>query len=216
MELFRTALALLISVLLAYVIGSINFAIIITHLFEQKDIRNYGSGNAGMTNVLRVVGKHAAVLTTIGDYCKGVAAILLGRLIVSLIVGDVPFWSDYLFTLGALLGHCYPVFYGFKGGKGILVSAGFITVMNPWVFVIILGTFLLVVALSRIVSLSSISAAVMFPIATLLLGLLGKTPHVWLDFLWAVVCAVIVIWLHRTNIKTLLSGTEHRFGQKQE
>jgi glycerol-3-phosphate acyltransferase PlsY len=216
MEIFRLTLAIVVASLIAYLFGSINFAIIFTKLFIKKDIREYGSGNAGMTNVLRTVGKGAAVLTTLGDFCKGVLAVLLGHLVLHYLGGSDVFFADYFIAVSALLGHCFPLYYNFKGGKGILVSAGIIAVLNPWVFLIILTTFLITVIVSRIVSLASIAAAVMFPIATLVLGLIQHEVTVWYDTLSAVLIAGIVIFMHRGNIKRLKNGTEHKFGQKKE
>lgn len=217
MELFRLILSVILAGVLAYLIGSINFAIIVSKLFAKKDIRDYGSGNAGMTNVLRTFGKLPAVITTVGDFCKGIIAVLLGHFMIQFIGGatDV-FYADYLMALLALLGHCFPVFYGFKGGKGILVSAGIILILNPIVFLVILAVFIVVVAISKIVSLASISAAVAFPIATLVQGLMVHSELVWFDTLSALLIGGIVIFMHRSNIKRLLNGTENKFGKKKQ
>lgn len=216
MELFRLILSVVLAGVLAYLIGSINFAIIVSKLFAQKDIRDYGSGNAGMTNVLRTFGKLPAVITTVGDFCKGIIAVLLGHLIIQFIGGATQvFYADYLMALLALLGHCFPVFYGFKGGKGILVSAGIILILNPIVFLVILAVFGIVVAISKIVSLASISAAVAFPIATLIHGLIVRSDVVWFDTLSALLIGGIVVFMHRSNIKRLLNGTENKFGKKK-
>ena len=160
MELFRLILSVVLAGVLAYLIGSINFAIIVSRIFAQRDIRDYGSGNAGMTNVLRTFGKLPAVITTVGDFCKGIIAVLLGHLIIQFVGGATEvFYADYLMALLALLGHCFPVFYGFKGGKGILVSAGIILILNPIVFLVILAVFSLTLILGRILPFSSSTAA---------------------------------------------------------
>lgn len=216
MDTFLLIAALLLSGFLAYLIGSVNFAIIVTWIFTKKDIRDYGSGNAGMTNVLRTVGKLPALLVTIGDFCKGMLAVFLGHLLLAWIGGGVPFYADYLIALLVMLGHCFPVFYGFKGGKGILVSAGVIVVLNWKVFLVILAVFIIVVAISRIVSLASISAAVAFPIATLIFALVYSAPHPFLDTLSALLIGGIVIFMHRSNIKRLRNGTENKLGQKKK
>ncbi len=215
METFLLIIALLLTAFFAYLIGSVNFAIIVTRLFAKKDIRDYGSGNAGMTNVLRTLGKGPAAIVTVGDFCKGMLAVLIGHLILLFLSGEVPFYADYLIALLVMLGHCFPVFYGFKGGKGILVSAGVILVLNWKVFLVILAVFLVVVSIKKIVSLASISAAVAFPIATLIFALVGKVPHPFLDTLSAVLISGIVIFMHRGNIKRLLNGTEKAFGKKK-
>lgn len=216
MEIFLQILALLLAAVAAYLIGSINFAIIITRLFAKKDIRDYGSGNAGMTNVLRTLGKGPAVLVTLGDFCKGVAAVLVGRLILQLLGGGIPFYGDYFLGLFAMLGHCFPIFYGFRGGKGILVSAGVILVLNWRVLLIILAVFLILVAFTKTVSLGSISAAAAYPVSTLIVDLLRKAPHPFLNALSALVIGGIVIFMHRSNIKRLLNGTENKLGQKKK
>ena len=169
-----------------------------------------------MTNVLRTFGKLPAVITTVGDFCKGIIAVLLGHLIIQFVGGatDV-FYADYLMALLALLGHCFPVFYGFKGGKGILVSAGIILILNPIVFLVILAVFCIVVAISKIVSLASISAAIAFPIATMVHGLIVRSDVVWFDTLSALLIGGIVVFMHRSNIKRLLNGTENKFGKKK-
>lgn len=216
MELFRLILSVVLAGVLAYLIGSVNFAIIVSKLFAQKDIRDYGSGNAGMTNVLRTFGKLPAVVTTVGDFCKGIIAVLLGHLIIRFIGGAIQvFYADYLMALLALLGHCFPVFYGFKGGKGILVSAGIILILNPIVFLVILAVFCVVVAIGKIVSLASISAAVAYPIVTLIHGLIVHSDVVWFDTLSALLIGGIVVFMHRSNIKRLLNGTENKFGKKK-
>lgn len=216
MEILLLCVSLLLSAFLAYLIGSINFAIIVTRLFARKDIRDFGSGNAGMTNVLRTLGAGPAALVTVGDFCKGLLAVLLGHLIIGYLGGGLPFFTDYFIALFVMLGHCFPIFYGFKGGKGILVSAGVILVLDWRVFFLILAVFLIVVAIRKIVSLASISAAVAFPAATLAMGLIDRSPHVLWDTLFAVVLAGIVIFMHRANIRRLLNGTEKPFGKKKK
>ncbi|MGI5895247.1 MAG: glycerol-3-phosphate 1-O-acyltransferase PlsY [Candidatus Merdivicinus sp.] len=215
MEGFLLGIALVLSGFFAYLIGSVNFAIIVTRLFAKKDIRDFGSGNAGMTNVLRTLGKGPAALVTIGDFCKGMLAVLIGHLILGLLNGGVPFYADYLIALLVMLGHCFPVFYGFRGGKGILVSAGVILVLDWRVFLIVFAVFMVVVLLKKIVSLASICTAVAFPIATLVVALLDNSPYVLWDTLSAILIAAIVIFMHRGNIKRLLNGTEKAFGKKK-
>ncbi len=215
MAVFLMILSILLASFLAYLIGSINFAIIVTRLFAKKDIRKFGSGNAGMTNVLRTLGKGPAALVTIGDFSKGILAALLGHLLIRFLTGDVPYYADYFISLSVMLGHCFPVFYGFKGGKGILVSAGVICACDWRAFLIIFAVFLIVVIIKRIVSISSICAAAAYPVATLVLDLIDKAPHLWTDLLSAVLLAGIVIFMHRSNIKRLMDGTEKAFGKKK-
>lgn len=201
----------------AYLLGSINFAIITTRVKSHEDIRDYGSGNAGMTNVLRTQGKKAAVIVTAGDFLKGVAASGVGLLLSYWLIGPESLrLGAYIGCFFALLGHLFPVFYQFKGGKGILVSAGAILLIDPFVFLAVLATFFIVVLCSKIVSLASISAAVMFPVAMLVLRLIEQSPDVLFETIFACVISVLIIFMHRQNIKRLLSGTEHKFGQKNK
>jgi len=210
-----TVLSVVLAAVLAYLIGSINFAIITSKCVIQKDIREFGSGNAGMTNVLRILGKWPAVVVTVGDFLKGVAAIALGRWLGETLIGEVPFYMDHIVALTATLGHCFPVFYKFKGGKGVLISAGIILMTHPVVLLIMAAIFLTLTLTSRIVSLGSISAAAAYPVLVLCACLITGAPCVILDTGSALVRASLVIWLHRGNIKRLLNGTENRFGQKK-
>lgn len=213
---FLYVLSLVLSAGLAYFIGSINFAIIVTKLFARKDIRDFGSGNAGMTNVLRTLGKGPAALVTLGDFCKGVIAVFLGHLLVRFMgQAEAPFYLNYIIALLVLAGHCFPVFYGFKGGKGILVSAGVILALNPPVLGALLLIFLIVVACTKTVSIASITVAAAFPVLTLIWGLISGAPHLLWDTLSALVIGGIVVWMHRGNIKRLINGTENKFGQKK-
>ena len=215
MEYFKIILSFVLAVVCAYFIGSINFAIIVSHFFAKKDIREYGSGNAGMTNVLRTFGKLPAIITTVGDFLKGVIAVWLGRYIILTLGGEGFAFADYLVALPALLGHCFPIFHQFKGGKGILVSAGIILMLNPWILLIILTVFAIVVAVSRMVSLASISAGIAFPISTLILGIATKSSSVYIDTLLAVIMAIIVVFMHRSNIERIKNGTESKLFEKK-
>lgn len=210
-------LALVISAVVGYLIGSINFAIITTRIKADEDIRDFGSGNAGMTNVLRTLGKGPAAWVLLGDFLKGLAATLLGYLSVFLIApSNNVMIGGYIACIFALLGHLFPLYHGFRGGKGILVSAGAIAALNPIAFGVILFTFLIVVAISRIVSLASISAAVMFPIATVVIAFLMGDQSIWFEFAFSLIIAVLVIVMHRKNIGRLYRGEENQFGKKKQ
>ncbi len=162
--------AVLVAVVGGYLLGSINWAIILTRLIFHKDIREEGSGNAGATNMLRNHGALAAVLTTVGDLSKSMIAVLMGGwLMATLSVGDVghlPAWlqenrfliGGYIGGISCLLGHDFPLFYGFRGGKGVLSTLGMFLVLDWRVAVICLGIFLVIVAISRMVSLGSVLA----------------------------------------------------------
>ena len=202
--------------LAGYLLGSINFAIIITRLFGKGDIRDYGSGNAGMTNVLRTVGKGAAALTLLGDFSKGIVAVILARIVFHLCFGaENIVLLDYLVAYSALLGHTFPVFYGFKGGKGILVSDGAMFILAPWTLLICLSGFLIVTAITKYVSAGSIIAALLFPAGNILTTYL-RFGHVdWLSVLLAVPIMLFVIYLHHANIGRLIHGTERKISFKK-
>ena len=200
----------------AYLIGSINFAIITTKIKANKDIRDYGSGNAGMTNVLRTQGKGPAAIVLVGDFLKGVAAVGVGYLVAWWLMGpDSLRLGGYIGFLFVLLGHLFPVFYQFKGGKGILASAGAILALEPIVFAIILATFIIVVLLSKIVSLASICAAVMLPVSMFFLRLFQHGQDIVFETVFTCVVAALVIFMHRQNIVRLVHGTENKFGKKK-
>ena len=157
MEVSQTMLnvgACVLAGVIAYLLGSISFAIIVSRIYAHDDVRKYGSKNAGMTNILRTYGKMPAFFTLLGDFLKGVLAVVIGRWIFS-IFGVTEFDAGYLAGFFALLGHLYPIYFGFKGGKGVLTSLGIILVVNPLVFFILLIIFLPVLFITRIVSLVS-------------------------------------------------------------
>lgn len=205
--------ACVLAAVVAYLLGSISSAVIVSRIYAHDDVRKYGSKNAGMTNVLRTYGKLPALFTLLGDFFKGVLAVVAGRLIFS-VMGVTAFDAGYLAGFFALLGHLYPIYFGFKGGKGILTSLGIILVVNPLVFAILLIIFLPVLFVTRIVSLVSVTGAILYPFVTLIVDLCLRRP-VLFDFLFALLFSVIVTWRHRGNIKRLLNGTEPRIGEKK-
>ena len=209
----QTVLATILAAAAAYLLGSVSFAVVVSKGLYHQDVRQFGSGNAGMTNILRTYGKKAAALTLAGDFLKGIAAVVIGRLIFAA-MGVTLFDGAYVGGLFAILGHLYPVYFGFRGGKGILTSIGIIAVINPLVFVGLLIIGLPLILLTKIVSVGSLAGAVCYPILTLLVDSFQGGIS-WLDFSFSVVIALLVIWMHRANIKRLLNGTENRFGGKK-
>lgn len=209
----QTVLATILAAAAAYLLGSVSFAVVVSKGLYHQDVRRFGSGNAGMTNILRTYGKKAAALTLAGDFLKGIAAVVIGRLIFAA-MGVTLFDGAYVGGLFAILGHLYPVYFGFRGGKGILTSIGIIAVINPLVFVGLLIIGLPLIFLTKIVSVGSLAGAVCYPILTLLVDSFQGGIR-WLDFSFSVVIALLVIWMHRANIKRLLNGTENRFGGKK-
>ncbi|MDD3193149.1 MAG: glycerol-3-phosphate 1-O-acyltransferase PlsY [Oscillospiraceae bacterium] len=209
----QTVLASVLAAVAAYLLGSVSFAVVVSKCLYHQDVRQFGSGNAGMTNILRTYGKKAAALTLAGDFFKGVAAVLIGRLIFALF-GVTVFDGAYVAGLFAILGHLYPLYFGFRGGKGILTSIGIIAVINPLVFLGLLIICLPLIFITKIVSVGSLAGAVCFPFLTLLVDHFAGGIS-WLDFAFSLVIALLVIWMHRANIKRLLNGTENRFGSKK-
>ncbi len=207
-------MAILLTAVLSYLLGSISFAVIVSRLLAHDDVRKYGSHNAGMTNVLRVYGKGPAALTLVGDFGKGVAAVFLGRLLFQA-MGVTLFDAGYLAGLCVLLGHLFPVFFGFKGGKGVLTSMGITLAVNPVVLLILLVILLPVLFVVKIVSLIAITGALLYPIITYMVQEFRHQPPLF-DTVFALVFSVIVIYMHRENIKRLLNGTEKRIGQKTQ
>ena len=204
-------------ILFGYLLGSVNFAIIVTRLFGKGDIRSYGSGNAGMTNVLRTVGKAAAVLTLLGDFSKGIISVLVLRLIFPLLFqAPAPIEMEFLVAYAALLGHVFPLYYGFKGGKGILVSAGAMLILSPWSLLICLVVFLAFAAVTRYISVGSIAAGVAYPLALLVVRLIQTGALDWTPALMALPISILVIGLHRANIQRLLQHTESKVSFKKK
>ena len=181
----------------SYLLGSVNFAVIFSQIFLHKDIRTMGSGNAGTTNALRVLGVKRTIPVFLGDIFKGVAAAFIGR------------WMGQDGQLIALffviLGHTYPLWHGFRGGKGILTTGAWLAVFDWRILAVVLFAFIVIVSLSRIVSLGSILAAALVPVMMVIFH-----PSPWWYTLVAVVLCGGIIWLHRTNIARLIAGTEGR------
>lgn len=211
-------LPLFLVAIAAYLIGSVSFSIICTHIFAGTDVRNHGSGNAGATNVLRTAGKLPALLTFLGDFLKCVVAILLARFILILFGGIVPddLFIGYYAGIFCMLGHIFPIFFGFRGGKAV-ATAGALVLMADWrLFLIAFAVFAVVFVISRIVSLSSIIGALSLPFSTFAIASLHSGNLVWLDTLCACVVAFILIFKHRANIQRLRNGTEPRIGRKNQ
>ena len=221
MNILRILAACLLTALSGYLLGSILFGVLISKVLYNDDVRSHGSGNAGMTNVLRTYGKLAAVLTTLGDVGKSVAAVRLGRLLFTALLGGQtaldPVCGAYLAAIFCMIGHSRPLFFGFKGGKGVLVGAGAAVATEPLDCAVLLGIFLVEFAITRIVSLGSIIIAALYPVATLihLLAHGADAATVAFSTVCCAIMAAMVIWLHRSNIERLKNGTEYRFGEKK-
>lgn len=219
-------LALILTVVISYLLGSCNSAIIVVKLLKHEDIREHGSKNAGLTNTLRCYGKVPALLTLIGDLGKGIVAAIISIALAQLLIGEglspeIGFdrmTFGYLSGIFSIIGHIFPLYYGFKGGKGVLVSCSILLVIDPWTFCVVIPVFILVVAVSRYVSLGSIIAALAYPVITFILHLTVYGLGMKLSVIHAllVVCtSSMLIYMHRTNIERLKNGTENKFGQKK-
>lgn len=209
-------LSVFLSMMVAYLLGSINFALVISRVFYHKDIRDYGSGNAGMTNILRTFGKIPAALTLLGDFLKGIIAIFIADLLITHLGGYPDFMLGLeIVGLFALLGHVYPIYYNFKGGKGVLVSAGIILALDPLTLGILVLVFLLFFGVTRIVSVGSIAAAIAYPIITLIINILQSFSifTIAMNVFVALLYTAFILYLHRANIKRLLAGEEPKIGK---
>ena len=195
--------------LVAYLIGSINFAIIFSKKFAGFDVREKGSKNAGTTNVLRTVGKKAAVLTLICDILKGVVSVLLAMLAAYIWKETDAEVLKYLAGLFAIIGHTWPVYYGFKGGKGVATSLGVLLMVNAQIGVICLVFALIIMIATRWVPLGSILAAILFPILTVFM-----TDNFWAKVI-SILIGLLVVFNHRSNIKRLKQGTENKLSFKK-
>ena len=194
------------TVIAGYLLGSINLAVIVSKLFMGKDVRSMGSGNAGTTNMLRNFGWLPAIITFLWDLLKGFIAVLLGRWFLA------PFmaYGGFVGGFAALAGHTWPVFFGFKGGKGVATALGIVLAIDPISFIIIALIGFPIAGISGFVSLGSIISGILYPICLSLLRLWqGRFDP--LDSLLSCVIALVLILNHRSNIKRLLSGTEKRF-----
>lgn len=203
--------------ILAYLLGSISFSVIISKKMAGFDVREKGSGNAGSTNVLRTVGKKAAILTLICDILKGVVAVGIAA-IASLIWKEAN--GPLLIQLAAgavVLGHTFPIFFGFKGGKGVATALGVLLICNWQIGLICLVFALVIMAVTRIVSLGSIMAAILYPVLTLFIHehyiIAGEGNYSYLIF--SILLAILVVYNHRTNLKRILEGKENKLSFKK-
>ena len=196
---------------LAYLIGSISFAVVVSKFMNLPDPHSYGSGNPGATNVLRTGNKLAAGLTFLGDALKGYFAVMLARLLLGdqSLTSSLGSWVLCGVVLAVFLGHLFPIFHGFKGGKGVATACGILFGVNVILGIATLGTWIIVAVFMRYSSLAALAAAVFGPIYFVFL--FGFQP---MGISLLVVC-LLLIWRHRSNIQNLLNGTESRIGSKK-
>lgn len=200
--------------LIAYLLGSISFSVIFSKKFAGFDVRDKGSKNAGTTNVLRTVGKKAAAITLICDILKGVVAILVALIANKLVEGSNGELLVQIAGIFVILGHTFPIFFGFRGGKGIATALGVLLITNYQIGLICLVFALVIMLITRIVSIGSILAAILFPILTIFINenyIVGNN-----YIIFGILIALLVIFNHRANLKRILSGTENRLSFKKK
>ncbi len=210
----------IIVAIVAYLLGSISFSVIFTKKFKGFDVREKGSGNAGSTNVLRTAGVKVALLTLICDVLKGVIAVVFAMVVgkIAKVNDSTAAWLCALAGILVVIGHTFPVFFGFKGGKGVATSLGVLLILNWQIGLICLVFALVVMALSRMVSLGSISAAVLYPVLCIFLKnnyiIMGEKTH-YVYIISSIILAVIVIFNHRSNIERIVNGEENKLSFKK-
>ena len=197
---------------LAYLIGSISFAVVVSKCMRLPDPHTYGSGNPGATNVLRTGNKLAAALTFLGDALKGYFAVMLARVVLGdqSLTATLSSWILCGVVIAVFLGHLFPIFHGFKGGKGVATACGILFGVNIILGIATLSTWIIVAAFMRYSSLAALAAAVFGPIYFVFL--FGLQP---MGIALTVVC-FLLIWRHRSNIRNLMNGTETRIGAKKD
>ncbi len=199
---YKVLILMILAGICGYLLGSLNGSIIVGR-FYGMDIRSHGSGNAGTTNALRVLGKKAAALVLVGDLLKGVLSYLIGFYITGSATGGM------IAGTAAILGHVWPLYFQFKGGKGVLTSLAVLLMMDWVTGLILLGIFVIVVAITRYVSLGSLIGAVLLPVFT---AFLGRDP---VHIIFSSIIAVLLVIMHRANIKRLIKGNESKLGAKK-
>ena len=230
-------LILLLGAFVSYLLGSVNSALIFTRLFKNRDIREVGSGNAGMTNAFRAGGKVVGILTLLGDLLKVFLAVWFGRLLLFPLLESLaptpelaavfhPMLAAYFCGFCCFIGHIYPIFFGFKGGKGVVTAVGTVLMVDWRLFILTFGTFLLILLITKYVSVSSIIAAVSYPIGAFTLYGFFHEPGSGFKFglldlrlaetLITVLFAALIIFNHRPNIGRLLRGEENKIGKRRK
>lgn len=210
--------AYIITGVIAYLMGSISFSVIFSKKFAGFDVRQKGSGNAGSTNVLRTAGKKPAILTLLCDIAKGVLAIFIAYLVGKICKCDIGKSAILVQIAGicVVIGHTFPIFFDFKGGKGVATALGVLLITNWQIGLICLVFALVLMALTRMVSLGSIAAAILFPVLCFFISnnyLVGDETTRMTYLLFGIIMAVIVVFNHRSNIQRLANGTENKLGK---
>lgn len=208
--------AYIIIAIIAYLVGSINFSVIISKRMAGFDVREKGSGNAGTTNMLRSIGVKAAVITLLCDILKGVVVILIAILIGNIVDGLDDALLVQLAGIFVIIGHTFPIFFGFKGGKGIATSLGVLLMINWQIGLICLVFALTLMAITRMVSVGSIAAAILFPVLVVFIGQNYIVPvNNWSYLIFSIIIAILVLFNHRENLKRIFTGKENKISFKK-
>lgn len=206
--------------IIAYLIGSINFSVILSKKMAGFDVRQKGSGNAGTTNMLRSVGKKAAAITLICDILKGVVSIGIAILVGYLFNAQNKSILVQIAAIAVVIGHTFPIFFGFKGGKGVATSLGVLIMTNWQIGLICLAIAIIIMAITKMVSLGSCMAAIAFPLLTYFAANIFKNAYIVKEgssyFVYSIILAVIVLFNHRSNIKRIITGKENKLSFKKE
>ena len=206
----------IVTVIAAYLIGSINFAVIFSKAFTKKDVREIGSGNAGTTNVMRTAGFLPGALTFLCDALKGFVASFMGQMVFKYMFENgaewaAPIYGAYVCGTACMLGHVFPIFFQFKGGKGVATSVGIYAICSPVAIISGLAVFAASTVISKIVSLSSLLATVV--VVTLSIVLYDDSASIIPQLIFTLIMGSIVVLKHTSNIKRLLAGNENKIGQ---
>ena len=201
----------------AYLFGSISSSVIITKIATGTDIRKHGSGNAGATNVLRTAGKLPAVITFLCDFLKCIFAVLVAVLFAKIFNMKDEYIQLLKYTCGifCMIGHIYPVFFGFKGGKGVTVAAAIMLLLDWRCFIIGISVFIIIVLVTRLVSLGSVLSSLTLPFLTIFFQTIDRQPYAVADTLLVSIISAIIIFKHRVNIVRLINGTEPKIKSKK-
>ena len=206
--------------IIAYLIGSINFSVILSKKMAGFDVRQKGSGNAGTTNMLRSVGKKAAAITLICDILKGVVSIGIAILVGYLFNAQNKSILVQIAAIAVVIGHTFPIFFGFKGGKGVATSLGVLIMTNWQIGLICLTIAIIIMAITKMVSLGSCMAAIAFPLLTYFAANIFENAYIVKEgssyFVYSIILAVIVLFNHRSNIKRIITGKENKLSFKKE
>lgn len=206
--------------IIAYLIGSINFSVILSKKMAGFDVRQKGSGNAGTTNMLRSVGKKAAAITLICDILKGVVSIGIAILVGYLFNAQNKSILVQIAAIAVVIGHTFPIFFGFKGGKGVATSLGVLIMTNWQIGLICLAIAIIIMAITKMVSLGSCMAAIAFPLLTYFAANIFENAYIVKEgssyFVYSIILAVIVLFNHRSNIKRIITGKENKLSFKKE